>query len=183
MTTRRIAYTGLFVALTVALGFALVAVPNLELVIATVFISGWLLGAGTGALVGFISELIFSGLNPVGSGFLFPPLLIAQVGAITLVGLAGGLFRRGKIFFLSSWGGYLALALVGVLLTILFDAATTLAFPISAGFSGLQIWTVIAAGSIFSALHVLSNACIFAIIVPAILKSVHSQLGITEIIR
>jgi len=183
VTTRRIAYTGMFIALAVALGFTLIVIPNLELVTATAFISGWLLGPWFGALVGFISETIFSGLNPIGSGFLFFPLLIAQVFSMAFAGFIGGIARRGQIMFLSSWTGLLALAGVGVLLTAIYDLLTTLAYPIAAGFSGLQIWTMIAAGSVLSIFHILSNAAIFAIIVPGILKAVHSQLGVTEVIR
>ncbi len=183
MTTRRIAYTGMFIALAVALGFTLIIIPNLELVTATVFISGWLLGPFLGAFVGLISEMIFSGLNPIGSGFLFFPLLLAQVLAMAITGFSGGILRRGKVLFLSSWGGLLALAAVGVILTAIFDLFTTLAFPIAAGFSGVQIWTILTAGSIFSVLHILSNGAIFGIIVPGVLKSVYTQLGITEVIR
>ncbi len=183
MSTRRIAYSGLFIALAVALGFALIALPNLEMITATVFISGWLLGPGMGALIGALTEVIYSGMNPVGSGFLFPPLLLAQVISIGLVGLAGGLTRKGEIFFLATGGGYLALGLLGALLTVVYDLLTTISFPLAAGFSGVQMWGTVLAGLGLSGVHVVSNGIIFAILVPQILRTIHKQLGITEIIK
>ncbi|MCF7805414.1 MAG: ECF transporter S component [Candidatus Marinimicrobia bacterium] len=183
MSTRRIAYTGLFIALAVALGFALVAIPNFEMISATVFIAGWLLGPGMGALVGFIAELVFSGINPAGSGFLFPPLLIAQVISVSLIGFVGGVARRGQVFFLASAGGAVSLGLLGGLLTIIFDFLTTISYPLVAGFNETQIWATLGIGALFYSMHVISNAAIFAVIVPAILKAVHSQLGITGVIR
>ncbi|HKJ66660.1 MAG TPA: ECF transporter S component [bacterium] len=183
MSTRRIAYSGLFIALAVALGFALIALPNLEMITATVFISGWLLGPGMGALVGALTEMIYSGMNPVGSGFLFPPLLLAQVISIGLVGMVGGLARRGEVFFLATGGGYLAMGVLGALLTVIFDLLTTISFPLTAGFSGVQMWSTVLAGLGLSGVHVVSNSLIFAILVPQILRTIHKQLGITEIIR
>jgi len=183
VSSRRIAYSGLFIALTIALGFALVAIPNVEMITATVFIAGWLLGPGMGALVGGVAELIFSGLNPVGSGFLFPPLLVAQVLAIGTVGLVGGLARRGEIFFLANKGGFIALGIFGAVLTFIYDVLTTLSFPVMAGFTGMQLWGTVLAGLGLSGMHIVSNVLIFTLLVPRILKTVHRQLGITGVIK
>lgn len=183
MSTRRIAYTGLFIALAVGLGFALVAIPNFEMVTATVFIAGWILGPGMGALVGFIAELIFSGINPAGSGFIFPPLLIAQVISMTFAGWVGGISRRGQIFFLASPAGAVALGILGAILTIIFDLLTTLSYPLAAGFNETQIWATLGIGALFYSVHVISNAVIFAVIIPSILKAIHSQLGLTEVVK
>ena len=183
MSTRRIAYTGLFIALTVALGFAFVAIPNFEMVTATVFIAGWLLGPGMGILVGVLGELIYSGVNPAGSGFLFPPLLVAQVFSIGFVGFIGGVVRRGQVFFLASSGGTVVLGIIGAILTVIYDILTTLSYPIVAGFNETQIWTTLGIGGIFYSVHIISNAVVFAIIVPAVLKAIHAQLGISGVIR
>lgn len=183
MSTRRIAYTGLFIALTVALGFALIAIPNVEMITATVFIAGWVLGPGMGCLVGALGEMLYSGLNPLGSGFLFPPLLIAQILSLSIVGFMGGLLRRGEVFFLASKAGYIALGIAGALLTLLYDIFTTLSYPVSAGFSGAQVWTTLITGIGLSGLHILVNFFIFSVVVPQILKALYSQLGLTEVIR
>lgn len=183
MSSRRIAYSGLFIALTIALGFALVAIPNLEMITATVFIAGWLLGPGMGVVVGGVAELIFSSLNPVGSGLMFPPLLLAQIIAIAVVGAFGGLARRGEIFFLANKGGFFALGVLGGLLTLFYDILTTLSFPLTAGFTGGQLWGTVLVGMGLTGLHVISNSLIFAILVPQILKTIHRQLGITGVIK
>ncbi len=183
MSTRKVAYTGLFIALAVARGFALGAVPNVEMLTATVFIAGWVMGSRSGMLVGVISGLIYSGMNPVGSGFLFPPLLIAQVISYGIIGFAGGVLRRGEIFFMASKAGYIALGIFGSVLTFFYDVLTTLSYPFSAGFSGAQIWATLIAGLGFSGIHVVVNFFIFSILVPQILKSLYTQLGLTEVIR
>lgn len=183
MSTRRIAYTGLFIALAVGLGFALVTIPNFEMVTATIFIAGWILGPGMGALVGFVAELIFSGINPAGSGFIFPPLLIAQLISMTLIGFVGGLARRGEIFFLASPVGVFGLGALGAIVTIIFDLLTTLSYPFAAGFNQTQIWVTLGIGALFYSVHVVSNAVIFAIIIPSILKAIHAQLGLTEVVE
>ena len=84
----------MFISLAVGSGFALVMVPNIELITTIVFISGAYLGSRWGIIIGGVSEFIFSALNPLGSGLVFFPILIAQVIAMMIVGAVGGLFNR-----------------------------------------------------------------------------------------
>ena len=55
LKTRKAIMASLLIALTVAVGFALAGVPNVELMTITVFIAGYLLGARLGAALYFIS--------------------------------------------------------------------------------------------------------------------------------
>ncbi len=171
METKRLTLIAVLSALTVALGYAFILVPNVELVSATVFISGYLLGPAGGVLVGVVGEGIYSTFNPMGSGLALPPLLIAQVFGIALFGLAGGVTRKlGR-------GGFgkrevILFVVVAVVLTANFDLFTTLAFPIAAGFSQEQMVATLAVGLAFNLIHIFSNAVIFALVVPAVLRKI-----------
>ena len=65
--TRKALLASLLVATAVALGYALAAVPNVELMTVTVFIAGYLLGAGAGVLVGMAAIALYSTFNPLGA--------------------------------------------------------------------------------------------------------------------
>ncbi len=70
----RLVKAAIFAATAAGLGFALVFVPNVELITIVIFLSGLTLGPMWGGLVGITSEAVYSGMNPLGSGLAFPPL-------------------------------------------------------------------------------------------------------------
>ena len=160
----------IFTALAIGLGFSLLMIPNIELITVIVFLSGLTLGIGWGILVGGTAELIFSVLNPFGSGLIFPPLLISQVISMMLIGISGGVLRR--VFFKDNYTKrrIVGLAIVGFLLTFIFDSFTTLSYPFSAGFDMPQTIGIYISGIGFTILHQISNAIIFAIGVPKVVK-------------
>jgi uncharacterized membrane protein len=152
-----------FVAVGIALGLALAAIPNVELVTAVSFMSGFLLGSLAGAVTGGLIEALFGSLNPLGSSLGL--VLIAQMAGMALAGLLGGVAahvsgssRRG---FRYSTG----IVLFGTLATLIFDVLTNLAFPVMAGFSLSQTLVTLVAGVPFAAIHLLSNLLVFIAIV------------------
>ena len=90
---RKPVFVALLAALTVALGFLLTPVPNIELVTFSLFLSGYLLGLGSGLLTALVALLIFYGFNPYGSSIGFPPLFAAQIVAGLVIASLGGFFR------------------------------------------------------------------------------------------
>jgi hypothetical protein len=172
MKYQRLTRTAILIAICVVLGYLFLAVPNLEMITAGIFISGVWMGPGTGMLIGFLAEAIYSLSNPM--GFPPPPLLLAQVISMALVGLAGGLLRglavQNRFFTRAAWLRHLLLAGSGLMLTLIFDILTTLSFPLSAGFSLQQMEITMALGIPFMALHLISNTLIFALIVPVIIN-------------
>ena len=68
-------------------------IPNLEFISVTVFLSGLTLGGYVGAIVGGTSMLVYSGLNPLGSGLIHLPLLISQILAMSTIGILGSFGR------------------------------------------------------------------------------------------
>jgi len=152
-----------FVAVGIALGLALVAVPNVELVTGVSFMSGFLLGARAGVLTGGLIEALFAGFHPMGSSLGL--VLAAQVAGMALAGLLGavaaqatGADRRGIRYAAS-------IVLAGAVTTVIFDVLTNLAFPVMAGFSLSQTLVTLAAGIPFAAIHLLSNLLVFSLIV------------------
>ncbi|MCK4530307.1 MAG: hypothetical protein KAU44_03950, partial [Candidatus Marinimicrobia bacterium] len=72
---RKIAETGIFLALFLGLAYAFAYIPNLEYITVITFLSGLLLGWKRGLFVAIIGEAIFSIANPFGSSLAFPMLL------------------------------------------------------------------------------------------------------------
>ncbi len=160
----------IFAALAIGVGFALLLVPNVELITVLIFLSGLTLGSGWGMLVGGTAEFIFSALNPVGSGLMFPPLLLSQIISMVIVGALGGLLQP---FFLRSHYSLLrvgAVGLTGFLLTFIYDSLTTLSYPLSAGFDWPQVFGIYLSGLSFTILHQVVNTVVFAIGVPRVVK-------------
>jgi hypothetical protein len=156
---RNLVLCATFVALAVALGFALVQVPNVELISLVVFFSGYSLGSRRGLLVGFLSMGLFTTFNPMGVPVV--PVAMAQIGSMAAIGLAGGLFR-GWICAKLSW---IKLALIGLACTFFYDLCTNVAMAISLGLIS-KLFSVLAAGLVFSILHMVSNLLIFATVGP-----------------
>jgi len=170
MDLNKLVRASIFTALAIGLGFSLLMVPNVELISVIVFLAGLTLGIRWGILVGGTAELIFSVLNPFGSGLVFPPLLLSQVVSMIIIGVAGGLLR--PLFFKKDFSkrSIAGLAITGFLLTFVFDSLTTLSYPISVGFDLPQTIGIYISGIGFTFLHQISNAIVFAIGLPSVIK-------------
>lgn len=150
---RKIALTSLFSATAIGLGYALAPIPNVELITATLFLSGYILSWKYGIYSAVITYLVFSIFNPF--GFSHPLLLSAQIiGGITAV-IAGNISRKYKnliIFILS-----------GFLITLFYDVITNIAgYLVFVSEQTLIVY--IAGGIIFCLIHIISNIFIFGLI-------------------
>jgi hypothetical protein len=152
-----------FVAVGLALGMALVGIPNVELITAVSFLSGFLLGAAAGVLTGGLIEALFAGFNPLGSSLGL--VLVAQVSGMVLAGALGGFAARIAGTARRGIRYAAVITLSGAVATLVFDILTNLAFPLMAGFSLSQALVMLAAGVPFAAIHLLSNLFVFAVIV------------------
>jgi hypothetical protein len=159
-TTRAALLATLLVALTVAAGQALAAVPNVELVTFLVFVSGYLLGAGLGAVVGAAAMGIHSLFNVMGAAV--PPVLAAQVAVYALVGVSGALL--GPAIARARPGapaGLRALA-VGVTVTLGYQLAVNAA-AFFAFTGGPGWWAYLWGGVVFGGVHVVWNGVLFTV--------------------
>jgi len=169
MNRRGLVLSALFVSLTVALGYLLAGIPNVEMMSLCVFLGGVFTGARRGALIGGLSAAIFAFFNPYGASQ--PPLILSQAAGFALMGAAGGILR-GKIL----GDGYMAVvisALSGFFMTLLYDTMTTaaLAYVILGpeGFAG-GVAGFFGAGLVFILVHVTVNTIIFSQAVVPIVK-------------
>jgi len=161
-----IIHIGGFTALGVALGFALFNVPNIELVSATIFTGGYLLGKRKGVIIGILTESIYSLFNPL--GMAAPPLFIAQIISMALIGLAGGLISSIN---LKRWRFPTVLAFAGLVLTFIFSLLTTISFVFFIGLDKSGRIAAIISGIGFNLVHIFTNTLIFSTIVPAIITA------------
>ena len=172
---RRMIMTSLFAALAAALGFALVEIPNVELVTFTVFMAGVLLGVRSGMLVGLIGEGLFSGLNPLGSGLAIPPLFLAQILSFALIGFVGGLVGRW-VPKLPFW----LIGVIGVILTLLYEIAETLATLMVFGVGEQGLFAYLLLGIPWTVTHLVVNFMLFALLTRPVLKLLGNRLESTS---
>ncbi len=134
------------------------SIPNFEFLTVLLFVGGFVLGPAWGALAAALGEFLYSAMNPYGSGLAVPLVLAAQVAGMALAGVAGGWLGRAALR-----PPILRAALViaaGVAVTVVFDLLTNLA---SAVMFGPIVPTLVAALP-FAAIHVATNAALFAAI-------------------
>lgn len=160
---RDLVLCAIFVALAVALGFALVHVPNVELITLVAFMSGYLLGASRGFLIGFISMGFFTVFNPLGVPVV--PVAAAQVSGMAVIGFVGGLAMR----WTEKGSAWIKLGVLGLACTFFYDLATNAAMAFSFGMLS-RLFAVLIAGLAFSILHMASNLLIFAVAGPFLIR-------------
>ncbi len=174
-TTRELVRTALLSAACAAIGYLLSGVPNVELISASVFTSGALLGVRRGAVAGGVAEAIYAGINP--NGVSQPVLYAAQVLGFVWIGAAGGaarpLLRRSPL-----WAQTALAASSGLLLTLAYDVLTNAAawLPIRENAS-LAAIELAGLSFPFPLAHALGNTLGFALVVPAVLRAVRSWGG------
>lgn len=165
MKLSKVVKSAVFSATAVGLGFAFIMVPNIEFISVTIFLSGLHLGYKHGSLVGGFSIMIYSILNPMGSGLAYLPLLLGQILSMIIIGTFGSYLS----FFLknvSYKNQILISGLAGFISTFIYDFITTISFPMSIGYSLNEIIIYGLSGSIFTVMHTVSNTIIFMIVVP-----------------
>ena len=94
MNLNKLVQAAIFAAMAIGLGFMFMLVPNLEFITVTVFLSGLTLGMGYGTLVGGTAMLIYSAMNPLGSGLIYFTLLLGQILAMAGIGLLGSISKQ-----------------------------------------------------------------------------------------
>ncbi len=166
----RVALGGVLAALAAAAGFALVGVPNVELVTLVVFVSGYTYGRSLGAAVGVVGEGIFSVANPLGAAP--PQVLLGQVAGMALAGVFGGVASRLphprsralRAVAFGCWG-----------------LAATLAYHVTTDLASVAVIRVtpayLLAGIPFYVVHVTSNTALFALCVPAVVDRISARFG------
>ena len=161
-------------ALCVVIGYAFALIPNIEMMTASIFISGYITGPLYGSFVGAIAIGIYSMFNPYGSAI--PPLLVAQMVSMGCVGFTGGFCRKKGMLANISWLKIVLCACAGFLLTLLYDFLTTISSAyIIIGTDTVKLLASFIAGIAFYLTHWIVNTIIFATIVPLVIKRLNLE--------
>jgi len=165
MDLNNLVKASIFTSTAIGLGFVFLLIPNLEFISITVFLSGLTLRRYFGVMVGATSMLIYSILNPLGSGLVNIPLLISQILAMAGIGMMGSIMR---IFLFNIHLKVLVpiSGIIGCFCAIWYDVFITMAYPISAGYNWEEALAWSLSGIMFTFMHVISNTIIFSIVVP-----------------
>ncbi len=166
-----------FAGLAVALGYLLSWLPNIELVTFTVFASGVVLGAWRGALTGALAMAIYSGFNPHGSGLGIPPLYAAQILGAAFAGFLGGAARAvwAAPRRLGAAPGALAGAGLGLAATLVYQVLVVAGLTAAMPEAGVGLLAALASNAVFSAIHLVSNTVVFAVLAPALLPRLRAM--------
>ena len=169
--TRLFLLASLLVALIYATGAVLAGVPNIELITALTFVSGYLLGPALGAVVGAAGMGAHSLFNALGA--VAAPVWFAQMAAFALVGLAGAVWGP-KLARLAVSPAAVASAAAGALLVLIYQiAVNVVAFYTFT--NDVDVWVYVWGGIAFGAVQVAWNAVVFGVAVPPMLRVLARQ--------
>ena len=160
--TRKALLAGLLTAATVALGYALAGVPNVELMTLTVFIAGFLLGPLYGTAVGIGAMLLHSTFNPL--GMAHPFLLGGQIAGFAAIGAVGGLVGPRLTAMRPRWLAMAVAAVCGFVLTLVYQILVNVGSFYAFSSEGDHLFTYIKLGLAFTVLHLAWNTAIFAVV-------------------
>jgi hypothetical protein len=170
MTSRRLSYAGLMIAAGLT-GVYAENIPNFEVLTVVVFASGVLLGKRDGALIGALTMLVYSVLNPY--GVAHPLVTAAQVVGEASAGGVGGM--SAGLAARSAAVRAVSLGFLGAGLTAWFDLLTNLATGVVLG----QMRAVLIGGVPFALWHIGTNVALFAVVgtpVVAVVSRYRSRL-------
>lgn len=169
---RKIAETGIFLALFLGLAYTFSYIPNVEFITLIAFLAGLLLGWKRGLFVAVCGEAIFSIANPFGSSLAFPTLLLAQLTAFAFIALCGAL-SRSFIPLLLKKNPFLCAVILGVeglSLTFIYNVLTMISFSLPSGFSFQQMLAMIISGVPFYIVNMLTNTISFSVLISLLLQ-------------
>jgi len=153
-SSRRLSYAALLIAAGLT-GVYAETIPNFEVLTLVVFGAGVLLGSFDGALVGGITMLVYTLLNPYGPAH--PVVMLSQVLGTATAGVAGGWYARAGLAGRSARVRAATLGIVAVIVTAVFDVVTNVATGIV--FGQMKTWLI--AGIPFSLWHIGYNVLLF----------------------
>ncbi|MFX0019671.1 MAG: hypothetical protein ACFFAK_05170 [Promethearchaeota archaeon] len=181
--TFRIALISTFSGLAVALGYALITIPNIELFTLMIFLGGFILGKKDGLIIGLLSSFIFVFFNPWGTSQL--PLFTYQITHYSLTGFLGGVmqnFLKKKDSFKPKEDLYtlrlmILFGFIGLLITLMFDIISTLIGSlINYGFNIEPLILSYISGIPFTLAHLIGNTLGFIFILPGLISLIYKLL-------
>ncbi|WXG47503.1 MAG: hypothetical protein WED05_12725 [Candidatus Atabeyarchaeum deiterrae] len=162
-------------ATAISIGILRFWAPNIELTSLIAFLSGFVFGSRIGGLVGLVTMSVSSILNPLGSGAVWPAILLTQVSCMTLIGAVGGLVSRFSGRGDTALSLSLKMGAAGFYLTLIYDLVTNfgyaLSFPLAPDLV-TRYEIALIAGLYFMVIHVMSNILLFGVVGPVASRSI-----------
>ncbi len=164
LSIRDLARVGGLLAAAFVLKLPILGLPNIEPFTLVYFFIGYRYGLVWGIVIAGLGEFLYSAFNPFGAAL--PPVMVAQVVGMGIVGLCGGLFGHYDSWRVCSHSRRWGLLAVAICLTLVFDLLTNLAMVWTLG--NLVEWLYAAIP--FSALHIAANSVLFVFAFPVLQK-------------
>lgn len=150
--------------------------PNVEFTSLFTFFTGFIFGSVIGGLFGGFVMLINGFLSPWGFAGLNMPF---QMAGMALIGLAGGIYRKFA-YEQFSVEFCVEIAVLGAFLTVVYDLVTNFGYAIFQTITGVPFNVAfiiaLAYGTLFSIVHVLSNAAVFGVAFLPMIKAANKML-------
>ncbi|MEM3703848.1 MAG: hypothetical protein QXX79_05485 [Candidatus Bathyarchaeia archaeon] len=154
--------------------------PNVEFTSLFTFFTGFIFGSVVGWLFGGFVMFVNGFLSPWGFAGLNMPF---QMAGMSLIGLAGGLYRRFA-YERFSVEFCVEIAVIGAFLTVLYDLVTNFGYAIFQTFMGvpfnMALIIALAYGTPFSIIHILSNMAVFGVTFFPMIKAANKMLTVNE---
>ncbi len=175
--TRNVSLIIILTAVCVAGNYAFAGLLNINIMDIIVFTAGFVFGPLVGASIGALSWMIYGIINPF--GFNLPIWLATMLGE-TVFGIVGGWRGKStnnniekKIFKFN-----IEMALLGLILTMIYDLFTNIIFAFSFGAS--VTYAIVTGWLIppwFGILHEASNTLLFFFAVHPLIKAIKRAKG------
>jgi len=164
---KKLSFIAIMTSLCITTNYLLIGIPNIKVMDLFVFVSGYVMGSLSGALVGVLTWLVYGTINPY--GFNLPTLVATCIGE-SFYGIFGGLSAKLSLKVIpeqahidskSLFIGSLKLGILGFLITFMYDLFTNV---VTAFVFEIPLFAWIILGVPFIITHVLSNFFFFFLV-------------------
>jgi uncharacterized membrane protein len=171
--TLKITIVAVYAAACVGAGYLLIFIPNVEIYDMMIFLGGLLFGKRIGVSAAFIAEVIHSIFNVYGASPL--PLLVVQLIAYTILGLAGGAMSESKFRKVITKRSQVVFGLIGTTFAFIYTVCADIMFPLFVG-GGTSIIGWLIQGTFFRIVLMVCDFITFSSLMPLILVAVEKHI-------
>jgi len=177
-------FSSLCIVVSYGRGLAIPMIPGVEFMSVIIFATGFMFGLVTGMLSGAIALTVYMLVpypfaHPAAWLFTISPLLLVIMAALGgMFGLAGGILRRRYSSLNINARFIMMMAIVGFVLTFLYDVLSSIGFYIAYPGVYASVWEAIYLTFIPlwlpypPIIHTVTNTFVFAIVGPPIIKAI-----------
>jgi hypothetical protein len=179
LTARDLCVIAVLTALCVGVSYALIGLPNVNVMDLVVFVTGFVFGAPIGVATGVLAWFVYGAINPLGFNI---PIWMATMAGEAAFGVVGGVLGRmshqdaGKP--VNAFRFSCEMALWGLIVTVIYDLFTNLVYAFA--FQVPVVAAIVAGWFLppwFGILHGVSNLLLFFSAVYPLTKTIGTLRG------